>query len=181
MSLIVDIFITTDGMDSGSDPLEWDRIDMFWPYCFLIALNLCILGPIGIVLTYSYYQKRKEHIYSARRPELVVRLNIASIFFIMVYLPLHILWFEILYQRNGGWQEWWEIAAFFTAQYSLFCLLMHRIFHTFYDFRVAHVLSETQWKSILSQEYGENQAFVLKHKNFLGISPCISLCVHTCT
>ena len=100
----------TEHLDAGihpDHPLDWDRIDLSLPYCALIILNLCILGPIGIVLTYSYYQKRKEHIYSARRPGLVLILSIVSILFIMVYVPVHILLYEILWKNNGGWEEWY--------------------------------------------------------------------------
>ena len=101
---------------AGDNPEEWDRIDMFVPYCVLIAVNIDILGPISIYLTSSYYQKRKEHIYSARRPEFVHTLNIASILFIMVVLPIHILIFEILWVNNGGWTEWYNLFVVYTSE-----------------------------------------------------------------
>ena len=110
-----------------------------------------------------------NHIYSARRPGLVVKLNIACILFIMIWLPLHILAFEILWQNNGVWHEYWEIAANFTVIWALFGLLLLRIFASFYDFHIAHVLSETQWKSILNEELNRSQPFLLKHRNLLGI------------
>lgn len=45
--------------------------------------------------------------YDTRRPGLVTILNSVSIFIIMIYVPLHILFFEILWENNGTWQEWY--------------------------------------------------------------------------
>ena len=114
-----------DSNPTTKDPGKWDRIDIFWPYCVLIAVNIYILGPIGILLIARYYKKRKIRMYDTRRPELVTILNCASVFIIMIYLPLHILCFEILWKNNGEWQEWYVqrlYCCFFErSTLHLFC------------------------------------------------------------
>ena len=172
------------------DPGDWERIDALWPYCVLIIVNVLILSPICIRLTWSYYQKRDDHMYDTRRPGVVTILNCASIFMIMTYLPLHILCFEILWKNNGEWQEWcvvptlhlsfinqhlpnydrrYEIAAYFTMEHLFFELMLLRIFLSFFDFYIARLLF-TQWKCFLSAEHTENQPFLLRHRSLLGIS-----------
>ena len=100
---------------AGEDPDDWERIDTFWPYCALIVVNIFILGPISIILTAKYYEKRNDDMYHTRRPELVTILNWASIFIIMIYLPLHIGVFEILLDNNGDWREWYVQSILFLS------------------------------------------------------------------
>lgn len=180
-----------DSHSGAEDPGRWNRIDIFLPYCVLIAVNIYILGPTGIILTARYYEKRNRPMYDTRRPGLVTILNCASIFIIMIYLPLHILCFEIFWRNNGEWQEWsvwslhsysslihqhvcchsprYEIAAYTTIQNLFFALMLLRIFLSFFDFYIAR-LQSNQWKCCLSAKHTNNQPFLLRHRSLLGIS-----------
>lgn len=100
------------------DPGEWERIDMFWPYCVLMAVNVCILGPICVVLTMSYHGKRHKAMYSGRAPGLVMMLNCAAIFMLTIYIPAHIIFFEILWKNNGKWTEWYVLFLFVAQCFS---------------------------------------------------------------
>lgn len=144
--------------------------DMTIPYYVLMALNINIIGPFGLWLTAGYYKKRHQYRYNARRPELVVFHNLFSLFFVVVYIPLHIIFFEILWDNNDTYAEWWEIVSWDLMLIAVNLSLSLRVWHSFYDFQLAHY-STLRWRSILDEDRREDRQPVLfRHKNFWGMS-----------
>ena len=82
-------------------------VDMSWQYIALAVVNFLILGPISISLLWKYkiHVDRHEHIYTARRPGLVLLQGIIAVVFMCLYLPLHIIVFELWWDNNGTLQE----------------------------------------------------------------------------
>lgn len=139
-------------------------------YCVIIAFNICFVAPIGIWLTRRYYQTCRTYPYCARRPKLVIFQNLFTLFFVSIYIPLHIIFFEILWDNNDTYAEWWDIASYNLTLAAVSVSLSLRVWHSAYDFELAHH-SGRQWKSIISEDIrGDQQSFFFRHKNFFGVS-----------
>lgn len=146
-----------------------DAHDMSSFYIVLMIFIIYIIAPNGLWLTARYYKKRHEHRYKARRPQLVIFHNLFSLFVVVVYIPLHIIFFEILWDNNGTDSEWWEVVSWESIYIAVNLSLSLRVWHSFYDFQLAHY-SSRQWKSILNEELWERkQPFVIRYKHILGI------------
>lgn len=63
----------------------------------------------------------------------------------------------------------YDIAVYETMQHLWFGLMLLRIFSSFFQFRINHLLANDMWKSIVSEEYGKKRSFLLRHKSLLGI------------
>ena len=143
--------------------------DMFIPYVALMSFNICVIGPIGLWLTAEYYTKRHEQRYRSRRPKLVIFHNLFSLFFVVVYIPLHITFFEILWDNNNTDSEWWEIVSWDSMMIAVNLSLSLRVCHSFYDFQWAHYCG-CQWKSILKEDRREEeQPAIFRYKHFLSM------------
>ena len=146
--------------------------DVTIPYFILTAFNVYIIAPVGLYLTVPYYNKRNEHQYNARRPTLVVVHNLFSIFVVAIYIPLHIIFFEIMWDNNGTDSEWWEVISWDSIQIAVNLSLSLRVWHSFYDFQLAHY-SSRQWKSILDEDRRqEEQPLFVRCKHFFGMCYC---------
>ena len=154
---------------------EWNEISMKKPYIAFIIISVLILVPLGASMTYNYYLKRNRHLYSKRRPGLVIVFNIVALLYIGIYTPIHILVFEISWDNNGTYSEYWEIAVYSTLQQAVFLTFVLRIWHSFHDFKVARATSTKFWKSIIKTDLNldEDQSFIMVHKEFLG-TVCLS-------
>eukprot|EP01083_Nonionella_stella_P055892 147383_1 len=145
------------------------EVDMKWEYIVLICINMLIILPISVHMSYNYYLKIDSYMYNARRPWLVTTFNIVAILFVCLYTPIHIIIMEIYWKNNAKYEEWWDSAFFFTAQICVFVVFAIRTWHSFYDFQLAHSCLGTQWKSILDQRYQRDKTnFFLKHQKTLG-------------
>ena len=82
--------------------MSTSKIDMDIPFIVLICINVLLLGPIsiGLLLKYGRHVDDNEHIYTARRPKIVLLQGIVAVLFMSVYLPIHIIFFEILWDNN---------------------------------------------------------------------------------
>lgn len=139
------------------------------PYFILMAFNICIIGPIGVWLTKLYYKTGHDYLYGARRPKLVVFYNCFALFFVVLYIPLHIIFLELLWDNNGTYAEWWDTVSYNSMLTAVSISLSLRIWHSFYDFQLSH-FSSRQWKSILSEDIrNEQEFFIFKYKHFLGL------------
>ena len=144
---------------------------MIVPYFVLMAFNICIITPIGVWLTKQYYDEthHDHYLYNARRPKLVIFYNVFALFFVSMFIPLHIVIFEILWDRHGTFHEWWDAVSYNSMLTAVSVSLSLRIWHSCYDFQLAHY-SSRQWKSILSDDIRrEQQFFIFKYKHFLGL------------
>ena len=145
---------------------------MLIPYIVLIVFNIFGIAPVGLWLTAGYYKKRHKFRYNARRPKLVIFHSLFSLLFVVVYIPLHIIFFEIRWDNNGTDSEWWEVVSWNSAQIAVNLSLSLRIWHSFYDFQLAHY-SSRQWKSILGEDRRqEEQPFLLRNQHFWSMSRC---------
>ena len=155
-------FITTEAV--------YIPIDMTFPYLILIAVNIGIIAPFSLWLTKRYHSTSNEYPYNARRPKLVIFYNLFALFYMAIYIPLHLVGFELAWKNNNTVEEWWEIATYLSIQTPLYLSQALRIWHSFYDFQLAYQVSDRQWKSILNEEIREkDQSFVFKHKDSLGV------------
>ena len=170
--------ITSDEWITTDEPLS-KPYDMTIAYFALMASNICIIGPLGLWLTVEYCKKRHKQRYDARRPELVIFHNLFSLFFVVVYIPLHIIFFEILWNNNNTFAEWWEIISYDSMMIAVNLSLSLRVWHSFYDFQLAHY-SSRQWKSILTDDKREEgQPVIVRFKHFLGmfLGPCFQMAI----
>lgn len=136
--------------------------DMAIPYVVLMAFNIYIIGPVGLWLTAGYYKKRHTYGYNQRRPGLVVFHNLFSLFFVVVYLPLHIIFYEILWDNNNTDYEWWETVSWDAMLIAVNLSLSLRVWHSFYDFQLVYY-SSRQWRSIIDADTRvENQPFLFR-------------------
>eukprot|EP01084_Bolivina_argentea_P072843 132239_1 len=158
--------------DAGAEQdlkLGEHEVDMKWPYIVLIFINMLIILPICIYMTYNYFILRHSYMYNKRRPGLVIIFNIVAIVFIGIYTPIHIIIMEIYWQNNAKYEEWWDSAFFFTTQICVFVSFALRVWHSFYDFKLEHSVSNIEWKSIINENYrNQKQSFFLKYKKSLG-------------
>ena len=160
------------GTTAAEEDLELgdEEIQMTIPYIVLIIISMIILAPFAISMTYKYYRLRHSYMYNARRPMLVVAFNILATVFIAVYTPIHIIVFEIYWDNNATYEEWWDQALYFTTQVIVLVTFALRVWHSFYDFKLAHALSGLQWKSIINESYRDaKEDFFLKYHQTLGI------------
>ena len=166
-----------EGDSDTEGDLNVVEISMKWPYIVFIIISVVIFTPIAIVMNYQYYKLRKSYMYKRRRPELVILFNCIATMFIGIYTPIHIIVFEIYWDNNATYEEYWEQAFYFTMQIFVFVTFALRTWHSFFDFKLAHANSTGQWKSILNKSYtGKTKRFFNKHKNSLGIIFYILLC-----
>ena len=143
--------------------------DMTIPYFVLMAMNIYVIAPIGLWLTKQYNGKRHDYRYRARRPKLVIFYNLFALFFVSFYMPLHIIFFEILWDNNNTVDEWFDSVSYASMMSAVSIALSLRIWHSFYDFQLAHY-SSRQWKSILRDDIrSEQQSLLPKYKRFLGL------------
>eukprot|EP01084_Bolivina_argentea_P111881 199566_1 len=164
--------IVSQNTDAEEDlQIENVEIDMSWPYIALISINMFILTPISVAMTYQYYLLRDSYLYNARRPMFAITVNIVSIIFIAIYTPIHIMILEIFWKNNATYDEWWDAAFFFTAQICIFVTFVLRTWHSFYDFKLAQDIANRQWKSILNEQYqNDDTSFIFKYHKSLGNS-----------
>lgn len=159
-----------ESIQSKSDAESVEQYDMTIPYCILIAINFFVIAPVGSWLTIRYVEKQDKYPYNARRPKLVIRYNMFALFFVCIYIPLHIVFFEILWDNNNTVDEWWESVSYNSILTALSVALSLRIWHSFYDFQLSHY-SSRQWKSILTEDtQRDNDSFIFRYKHFLGKS-----------
>eukprot|EP01084_Bolivina_argentea_P208474 355419_1 len=84
------------------------EVDMKWEYIVLICINMLIILPISVHMSYNYYLKIDSYMYNARRPWLVTTFNIVAILFVCLYTPIHIIIMEIYWKNNAKYEEWWD-------------------------------------------------------------------------
>ena len=150
--------------------LNVNEIPMKWPFIIFIIISMVIIFPIAVVMSYQYYTLRESYMYNNRRPILVLIFNSVATIFIGIYIPIHIIVFEIYWDNNATYDEYWDQAFLFTMQIIVFVTFGLRVWHSFFDFKSAHANSMGQWKSILSASYGAiEEGFYNKYKNSLGI------------
>lgn len=150
--------------------LDVTEIPMKWPYIVFIIISMVILTPIAVGMNYQYYTLRESYMYNKRRPYLVLLFNSVATVFIGIYTPIHIIVFEIYWDNNATYDEYWDQAFYFTTQIFVFVTFALRVWHSFFDFKLAHANSTGQWKSILNDSYGaKKEGFFSKHKSTLGI------------
>ena len=143
--------------------------DVTIPYIVLITFNIAVIAPIGIWLTKRYHQTCHTYPHSARRPKLVIFYNLFAVFFVAIYIPLHILGFEILWKNNGTNAEWWESISYNSIFTAVSVSLSLRIWHSFYDFQLAHY-NTRKWKSILQTDaYTDRESLLFRYKRFFGM------------
>ena len=160
--------ITSDEWITTDEPLSRLHV-MTIAYFALIAFNICVIGPLGLWLTAEYCKKRHDQRYKARRPKLVVFQNVFSLFFVVIYIPVHITFFEILWDNNNTDSEWWEVISWDSMMIAVNLSLSLRVWHSFHDFQLAHY-SSRQWKSILKDDKRkEDQPVLFRFKHFLGM------------
>ena len=142
-------------------------------FLVLISINVLILVPIGSWMAHRYHQSRSEYMYSARRPMLVTLFNILALLFIGLYTPAHILVFRFYVRQH----KWWDSALFFTVQTLLFIAFALRIWHSFIDVQLTHIIIfKAQWKSILNSKHALEDNFFLRHREFLsGFLLCFAI------
>lgn len=138
-------------------------------YIFLIIINTLLFTPIGIRMTIRYFKKRREHMYRSRRPLLVTISNVCYLLYISLYVPIHVITMELIWNDNDSVYEWWEIGLHSMLGELIFVAIALRIWHSFYDFQLANSVSTMGWKAILNQDYQRAQlSFAFKYKRFLG-------------
>lgn len=152
--------------DEGSTQLR--EHDMTIPYFILIAFNLFVIAPVILWLTIGYCKKRHKYRYSARRPTLVIFYNLFALFFVGIYIPLHIVFFEILWDNNNTVDEWWDSVSYNSMLTAVNLSLSLRIWHSFYDFQLAYRISQ-HWKSILTERLSQHLVNVSRYQQFLGM------------
>ena len=150
--------------DNDSNPY-----DMTIPYFVLMALNITVIAPVSVGLTKQYYENRHDYRYKARRPKLVIFYNLFALFFVVLYIPMHIICFELLWENNDTHGEWLDVVCFNSMMAAVSISLSLRIWHSFHDFQLAHYNSR-QWKSILSEDIRrEQQPLISRYNHFLGV------------
>ena len=143
--------------------------DMNVAYFVLMAFNICIIAPVGIWFTAGYYKNRHKHQYISRRPKLVIFHNLFSLFFVAIYIPIHISCFEIVWDNNGTDSEWWDIVTWYSMLIAVNLSLSLRVWHSFYDFQLAYY-SSRRWKAILGDDiWHENPPFLFRYKHILSM------------
>ena len=169
--ILISFYCLTMGNSARSieEDLDVTEIDMRWPNMVLICINMMVILPICINMSYHYYTLRANYLYNARRPYLVIIFNVVATIFVGIFTPLHIIIMEIYWQNNATYQEWWDTLSFFTAQTFVFIVFALRTWHSFYDFKLAHSASNREWKSILNESYKTKEvSFFLKYHQSLG-------------
>ena len=145
-------------------------LDLQLAYISLICVNVLILAPLVVRMTLQYYNKRHSYMYSARRPLLVITVNVAVLLYIALYLPTHVIALELIWQNNDTYTEWWDSALNSTVNQILFVTLSLRIWHSFYDFQLGNSISDLGWKAILNEEYTSKQlSCAFRYKRLLGL------------
>ena len=135
-----------------------------------LIISMIILTPAAVMMNYQYYTLRESYMYNKRRPYLVLIFNSVATVFIGIYTPIHIIVFEIYWDNNATYEEYWDQAFYFTTQIFVFVTFALRVWHSFFDFKLAHANSTGQWKSILNDSYGaKKEGFFKKYKSSLGI------------
>eukprot|EP01084_Bolivina_argentea_P000629 1171_1 len=153
------------------EALDVDEYDMRVPYIILICLNLLVLSPISIYFAYQYYLLRDTYMYNARRPKLVLTVIIISIIYICFYIPLHLFIFQIIWNNDNTYYEYWDAELLFGAQMFVFMSYVLRTWHSFYDFKLNYQIAAEKWKSILNEKrYKGTSSIYIKHRETVGTS-----------
>ena len=101
--------ITVSQALSTTDATEaWSELDMTWPFVGLIALNVTVLLPISIILLRRYYRHsiiENDPFFTARKPKLVLLQSTIALIFMSLYLPIHIVAFELTWDNNEEIEE----------------------------------------------------------------------------
>eukprot|EP01084_Bolivina_argentea_P000630 1172_1 len=156
---------------SVEKPLDVDEYDMRVPYIILICLNVLVLSPISVHFAYQYYLRRDTYMYNARRPKLVLTIIIISIIYIGFYIPLHIFIFQIIWNKDNTYDEYWGTIFLFGANMFVSMSYVLRTWHSFYDFKLNYQIVAEKWKSILNEELYNKTSIYIKYSQTLGSSP----------
>lgn len=136
-----------------------------WPFIALMTISIGCLSHIGIRTTFNYHTKEDEVMYRERRPSLVVAMNTFLSTVMCVLLPAHMFIFQFLFPDND-----WEIGIDIMLQFLIFLCVFWRIWHSFLDLRISHLICHVHWKSILDKKYRKwHHSFLIKHYHLLGI------------